>query len=255
MSIIVISKKHLFGDLLASYCRSEGFEIGGVFNDLSQVREVADEDLILYHVDASMNASRHAQVSAFRHHNPSCKIVAIVSDQLRDGVLETFEGEFEAVLPNETSTRALAGFLTVVLEGYKITGPWAPKGARHQNSGGLRPPSGGEHRRIVMHEAPDKEASASNHVDRPRADHEYDDHGGNHGSDRGHDIGAPVKNLSLRELEVVELLMKGASNKEIAKRLNIVENTVKVHLRACYGKIGVKNRTQAALWAARNIGG
>jgi hypothetical protein len=44
-------------------------------------------------------------------------------------------------------------------------------------------------------------------------------------------------------------LTQGASNKHIARELNIAEATVKVHVKSLLGKIGVKNRTQAAMWA------
>jgi DNA-binding NarL/FixJ family response regulator len=53
--------------------------------------------------------------------------------------------------------------------------------------------------------------------------------------------------LSQRQRQILELLAEGLSNKEIAIRLDIVEGTVKVQLKAIYRKLGVANRTQAAL--------
>ncbi len=58
--------------------------------------------------------------------------------------------------------------------------------------------------------------------------------------------------LSDRELEILELIAHGASNKEIATRLHISTNTVKVHLRNIYAKLEVNSRTEAALYAVRN---
>lgn len=58
--------------------------------------------------------------------------------------------------------------------------------------------------------------------------------------------------LSKREAAVLEYLCQGLSNKSIARELGIRETTVKVHLRSTYRKIGVKNRTQAAVWASKD---
>ena len=55
--------------------------------------------------------------------------------------------------------------------------------------------------------------------------------------------------LSDRELEILHLVATGASNKEIAAQLYIAEGTVKNHLTNILGKLGVRDRTQAALKA------
>jgi len=59
--------------------------------------------------------------------------------------------------------------------------------------------------------------------------------------------------LSPRELEILRLLATGASNREIAARLYIAEGTVKNHVTEILGKLGVSDRTQAAL-KARDLG-
>ena len=53
--------------------------------------------------------------------------------------------------------------------------------------------------------------------------------------------------LSKRQLEILQALANGLSNKEIARQLDIVESTVKVQLKTIYRKINVRNRTEAAL--------
>ena len=58
--------------------------------------------------------------------------------------------------------------------------------------------------------------------------------------------------LSQRELEILELVATGASNKEIAEDLVISTNTVKVHLKNIYAKLNVNTRTEAALFAVKN---
>lgn len=57
--------------------------------------------------------------------------------------------------------------------------------------------------------------------------------------------------LTERETEVLGLLAQGHANKEIARRLSIVEDTVKVHVRHILGKLGAQSRTQAVLIALR----
>lgn len=57
--------------------------------------------------------------------------------------------------------------------------------------------------------------------------------------------------LTDRELEVLRLVAQGASNREISTLLFISEKTTKNHLTHIFEKIGVSDRTQAALWAVR----
>ncbi len=57
--------------------------------------------------------------------------------------------------------------------------------------------------------------------------------------------------LTERETEVLRLLAKGQSNKEIAQTLTIGEKTVKTHVSNILAKLGVPSRTQAALYAVR----
>lgn len=57
--------------------------------------------------------------------------------------------------------------------------------------------------------------------------------------------------LTHRELEVLALLARGRSNKNIALRLNISETTVKSHLRSVFGKLRVLSRTEAIAVASR----
>ncbi len=63
---------------------------------------------------------------------------------------------------------------------------------------------------------------------------------------------AERRKLSRREADILLYLIKGESNKLIARKFEITEATVKVHLRAIFRKIRVSNRTQAAMWAHSN---
>lgn len=63
--------------------------------------------------------------------------------------------------------------------------------------------------------------------------------------------GEMIEALTRRELEVLEMLAEGASNKTIADRLNISEHTVKFHLASVFGKLGAGSRTEAVTLALR----
>jgi DNA-binding NarL/FixJ family response regulator len=58
--------------------------------------------------------------------------------------------------------------------------------------------------------------------------------------------------LTPRERDVLQLIVNGGSNKQVARKLGISEKTVKGHLTKLFQRIGVADRTQAALWAERN---
>ena len=61
--------------------------------------------------------------------------------------------------------------------------------------------------------------------------------------------------LSEREKQVLRLAAQGLANKQIARRLGISESTVKVHIGSIFRRIGVRDRTSAALWARENLTG
>jgi len=71
----------------------------------------------------------------------------------------------------------------------------------------------------------------------------------------GYPLGAQrqvAADLSDREREVLACVVEGLPNKLIARRLAISEKTVKAHLTSVFRRIGVNDRTQAALWADRH---
>ncbi len=62
-----------------------------------------------------------------------------------------------------------------------------------------------------------------------------------------------IEDLTPREREVLDLVGQGLANKQISRRLGIKEKTVKAHLSNVFQRIGVSDRTSAALWAARHL--
>lgn len=61
----------------------------------------------------------------------------------------------------------------------------------------------------------------------------------------------PTDHLTVREQEVLRLLARGMTNRQIADSLTISDKTVSVHISNLLGKLGLASRTQAALYAAR----
>ena len=66
-------------------------------------------------------------------------------------------------------------------------------------------------------------------------------------------MGPAEKPLSAREEEVLRLVAAGLANKQIARKLSITERTVKAHLTNVFARLGVTDRTQAALWAKDHL--
>jgi len=62
----------------------------------------------------------------------------------------------------------------------------------------------------------------------------------------------PLESLTERERQVLALVAEGLPNKQIGRRLEISEKTVKAHLTSAFRTIGVDDRMQAGLWARRN---
>lgn len=63
--------------------------------------------------------------------------------------------------------------------------------------------------------------------------------------------GRVLSQLSTRELDVLRLVAKGLSNKEIGSELRVAEGTVKVHVKSILSKLGVSDRTQAIVTAVK----
>ena len=70
-------------------------------------------------------------------------------------------------------------------------------------------------------------------------------------SDRRSPSEPPNGGLSQRQVEVLHFAARGLANKHIARELKVSENTVKVHLRTAYSKLGVCSRMQAMVAATR----
>jgi two-component system, NarL family, nitrate/nitrite response regulator NarL len=65
-----------------------------------------------------------------------------------------------------------------------------------------------------------------------------------HQSKNSSDIAEAFSDVSDREQQVITLVCNGLSNKEIARKLDVTEGTIKAHLHAIYEKLGVRSRIE-----------
>ena len=63
---------------------------------------------------------------------------------------------------------------------------------------------------------------------------------------------ASLSDLTQRELQILELVLEGRTNKGIAGELSVCEKTVEFHLNHIYTKIGVHTRMMAGIWAIQH---
>lgn len=240
MAFFVVSRRVLFRELLASYCVGEGFVVEGFFETLAEIPATARNPNVILHI-TSGDYLAELGIDEFRDRIHGSHIIALKSGTAPGESDEVLQSKVEAIVSDHTSVKALTGFLTVVQEGFRITPPREEAG--HAGAGPVQG-SSAPTSRVSLAES--EGLGLSGHHESTRTNSQTQDV----------ISGSPqVAGLSARELAVVKKLREGASNKDIAKKLNIVESTVKVHLRACYRKIGVHNRTQAAIWAAANLPG
>jgi DNA-binding CsgD family transcriptional regulator len=62
---------------------------------------------------------------------------------------------------------------------------------------------------------------------------------------------ATLSDLTPREIEILQLVLAGRTNKEIAAEIFVSEKTVEFHLNNIYTKVGVRKRNLASVWAIR----
>jgi DNA-binding NarL/FixJ family response regulator len=67
-----------------------------------------------------------------------------------------------------------------------------------------------------------------------------------------HHLSSELQQLTEREREVLEQIARGLSNREIAEKMFISEKTVKTHVSNVLDKLGMEDRTRAAIWALKH---
>jgi two-component system, NarL family, nitrate/nitrite response regulator NarL len=211
---------------------------------LAQTSESQDRSVLLI-VDASDEQAQVAcQIKHFRKQYPQGR-VAVLADRYRRGdVISAYRAGANAYLTKDMSCGAFLRVIELVTLGGTILPPeflpFIGDGQEHHEA----TPTAFNAADALAPQAPD--------VPQPqRTEDELAPLGS--GADALRSLGTyTMPRLSTRERCILRCIAEGCSNKSIARRIDIAEATVKVHVKAILRKIRVSNRTQAAIWAVNN---
>lgn len=216
MPVHIVGGSKMLRDMFSNICERQDYSVLTCSRTLADLDLVEGDDLVLMYSTAT-DLSDHSEIAALRARMPTLRIVVVTARAVPARVQGALSDHAEAIIPETKSADALAAALTVIQAGYRIVRPG-------------RSPA--EDRQIRL-----KSRNAL-------SDHDID---------QLTDADGTSSDLSDRESVILAKLVDGRTNKDIANELGICEATVKVHLRACYRKIGAKNRTQAAMWASQRL--
>jgi two-component system, NarL family, nitrate/nitrite response regulator NarL len=220
----------------------------------SRVGEVAQlsvshDQPILLIIDASDEQNEVAsQIKLFRRQYPRGRVAVLADRYCRSDVISAYRAGANAYLTKDMSCGAFLKTLELVTLGETILPPellpFIRNGHEHY-----------ENRQPALHgPLHGSDAGPPHETHAPSPDRIEDDLPplGN-GIDALRSLGTDaIPRLSAREKCILRCIAEGCSNKGIARRIDIAEATVKVHVKAILRKIRVSNRTQAAIWAVNN---
>jgi DNA-binding NarL/FixJ family response regulator len=152
-----------------------------------------------------------ANVGAVRDTFPDIITAVVSASRRREDVLVTLEAGAHGYVPKAMGIDQLTHALRTILDGTIYVPPLLAQATREGPDGAMSQFSGADRRA-----APDI-----------------------------------LEMLTPRQRDVLELLVKGKSNKEIARELDLGEGTVKIHLAALFRNLGVRNRATAAVAGAQ----
>lgn len=218
MAVFIISHSHMIRDMLMTTCKLRDFDVVGSFENSSALTQMDKNAVVVLHTGRNLEDVER-QVSHLHNLCRDVRIMLIVPSSAIKSIRAQFITRVYAIMPEDNPTDALIGALAVVSKGYCVVA--------------LRPEA-------IAGNVQHRKSPVRNETKVYAAPQSW----------KTHKASSP---LSPRENAVLEKLLDGGSNKDIANALGICEATVKVYLRTCFQKIGVKNRTQAAVWASERL--
>lgn len=228
MLIAIYSGNAFVRGLLEHHCAAAGHEVARGTDDTGALVDLPEDAVLCLHLDGPCDGANETfRCIAARGRN---RIIVIREGVICETLLEMAHArKVDALLSGVDAVGLMSKALEIGERGYRMlpNGPTAGHDAAADDPG----VKGAEY--PIERRAGD--AGAVPHCAVP-AD--------------GRDA---LAGLSPKERIILRELTRGASNKVIAQRLLISDATVKVHMRAIFRKIGVQNRTQAAIWARENL--
>jgi len=217
----IVGKSSLFREGIAKILRPANFRIVASVasaDDLPEKIQAGHALFLIVHTGEDFDFVT-GQIDFFRDNYPDGRI-AIVADRYRpDELVSAFRAGANGCFVDVMTSDVFIRSLELVMMGETVLPPAflsyvvGSQGARLSEDG----PVGNNNEKILVREIDD-----------------------------------PAPQLSPREKSILRCLIEGDSNKAIARKMDIAEATVKVHVKAILRKIRVHNRTQAAIWAINN---
>lgn len=237
MPVQIVEESRLLRDMFISICREANVPVGRCSRNLVDLPILGPDDMILLH--SNQNELQMVEdLAQFRQINPDAPVVLVTQLQPSSKAYEAISKNVHAVFPESKSVEALVAILQVVRAGYRAFTNSNPK-ALDDEAGAFFPAGPSADEQSLLQEAVEELPRPEQNTPSPML---------------SRTVAPNPVDLSERERTILQCLMYGASNKTIANDLGICEATVKVHLRTCFRKIGVRNRTQAAIWASEQLG-
>ncbi len=219
ISVILICKNSLVRAGIRHILNNTRFIVAGEIENTSELPHFANTPPALYILDESYSADALAEaVAELKAQSPSARVV-VFADHLNP---KTIMQALQAGMDGVCSTRMEHNPLIKALELVMLGETFIPAALALTTLNEMSHAQGGQPNTSTTLTPANNTATATH-------------------------------NLSRREAEILRRLMEGESNKMIARKLDIAEATIKVHVKTILRKVQAKNRTQAAMWAAAHL--
>src|SRR5215469_10476932 len=251
MGAVLVGPNALLREGVAHILTGADFRIlaSAAYIDDSIATLLLSHQAILLIIEASDFDATLDQIETFKEQCPAGRIVVLAHQLHLPEMVLAFSAGASAYLVNVARTRTFIKSLELVMLGETILPPTLLKLLYNNES-----TSNDGNEKLQF--SPDKERHEDHTKNRAR---DLPGDGSDNDSDADAFEGALPKtedndgpHLSARQRLILRCLIAGDPNKTIARKINVSEATVKVHVKAILRKIRVHNRTQAAIWAINN---